>query len=172
MSFNNNMYLFMEATSKDPHEQHSQRAATHQPQHGVDPLHPPAIFQEHLANGMDSTIEGWPEASVLDWFDSSILQDVNNSLFFGPSSTHDATTYAQDVIDFQLPSSTPTNNTIQRQPQPSHASIKRRAPKASTMSEERWKPAERRIKQLYHDDNDAQEDLRRIVNNEFGFSAT
>jgi len=49
---------------------------------------------------------------------------------------------------------------------------KKRAPKAPTMDTKKWAPAENRIRQLFVDDELPYNELRNIVNQEFGFSAT
>jgi hypothetical protein len=49
---------------------------------------------------------------------------------------------------------------------------KKRAPKAPTMDAKKWAPAEIRIRQLFVDDGLPYNELRNIVNKEFGFSAT
>jgi hypothetical protein len=49
---------------------------------------------------------------------------------------------------------------------------KKRAPKAPTMDAKKWAPGEIRIRQLFVDDELPYNELRNIVNEEFGFSAT
>ena len=43
--------------------------------------------------------------------------------------------------------------------------------KASTMSAKKWKPAENRIKELWVDEEKTVDELRDLVNSEFGFTA-
>jgi hypothetical protein len=47
----------------------------------------------------------------------------------------------------------------------------KRASKTPTMSAKKWKPSEARIRQLYVCDNKPINELREIINNEFGFMA-
>lgn len=49
---------------------------------------------------------------------------------------------------------------------------KKRAPKAPKMDANKWAPAETRIRQLFVDDGLPYNELRNIINKEFGFSAT
>ncbi|KUJ18790.1 uncharacterized protein LY89DRAFT_717327 [Mollisia scopiformis] len=49
---------------------------------------------------------------------------------------------------------------------------RKRAPKASTMSAEKWEPAESRIRQLFLDEERSYKEVMDIVNQEFGFTAT
>ncbi|KAF4629078.1 hypothetical protein G7Y89_g9078 [Cudoniella acicularis] len=54
----------------------------------------------------------------------------------------------------------------------SQSSIRKRAPKAPTMTAEIWKPCEPRIKQLYADEGRSYKELGEVINKEFGLTAT
>jgi Clr5 domain len=66
---------------------------------------------------------------------------------------------------------TPTDN----QPQPPlevvHPVSRKRAPRVSTMSAEKWEPAESRIRQLFVDEERTYKEVMDTVNKEFGFKA-
>jgi hypothetical protein len=53
----------------------------------------------------------------------------------------------------------------------SQSSVRKRAPKAPTMSANSWRPCESRIQELYVHEGKSLEELRDIVNREFGIRA-
>ena len=66
------------------------------------------------------------------------------------------------------------NDAVMPPPLPSDlgaASNPKRRKKASTMSAEKWKPAETRIRQLYVKEGKSINELRAAINAEFGFEA-
>ncbi|CZR63154.1 uncharacterized protein PAC_13051 [Phialocephala subalpina] len=65
-----------------------------------------------------------------------------------------------------------SNYLARYQQQPSRSLLRKRAPKAQTMSAKSWRPCEGRLKQLYVHDGKSIKELREILNREFGFTAT
>jgi hypothetical protein len=78
--------------------------------------------------------------------------------------------FAQNEL-FQAQVNLPADN-VPCQLQPSQFLIRKRAPKAPTISAKNWKPCENRIKELYVHDNKYMEEVREIINKEFGLTAT
>jgi hypothetical protein len=84
---------------------------------------------------------------------------------------------AQNWLDqtsaiFPIQSHLPLGYQPQCPPEPVQPTGQKRAPKAPTMSAEKWKPAEGRIRQLYTNEEKTIKDLAEIINKEFGFTAT
>jgi hypothetical protein len=67
--------------------------------------------------------------------------------------------------------SLPVDNPPSSSRKVSQSSARKRAQKAPTMSAKRWKPYESRIQQLYVQEGKSLEELREIVNKEFGLTA-
>lgn len=65
-----------------------------------------------------------------------------------------------------LPNSIQCNNSVLQ------ANIPKRGPKAATMTDQRWKPAEHRIRHLWVTEKNGINKIRNTVNKEFGFNAT
>jgi hypothetical protein len=77
----------------------------------------------------------------------------------------------QNVVRFQAQNDLSTNNSSDGPLQTVQPIPQKRAPKAPTMSARKWKPSEARIRQLYVRDNKPINEVREIINNEFGFMA-
>jgi len=77
----------------------------------------------------------------------------------------------QNVVHFQAQNDLSTNSPSDSPLQTVQPITQKRAPKAPTMSAKKWEPSEVRIRQLYVCDNRPINEVREIVNNEFGFMA-
>jgi Clr5 domain len=66
---------------------------------------------------------------------------------------------------------TPTDNQPQQPFEVVHQVSRKRAPRVSTMSAEKWEPAESRIRQLFVDEERTYKEVMDTVNKEFGFKA-
>jgi hypothetical protein len=73
---------------------------------------------------------------------------------------------------FQGQQTLPMDNPPSSSHKVSQSSSRKRAPKAPTMSADSWRPSEGRIQQLYVREGKSLEELREIVNREFGITAT
>jgi len=87
---------------------------------------------------------------------------------------HDAT-----LQSFQRPDTVPQPQFIPStcglppsQDNPIQRTLRKRAPKAVTLSAKEWEPYESRIRQLYVHDRLSVEELRKTINKEFGLGAT
>jgi len=90
----------------------------------------------------------------------------------GLMSCQNGKSFDQNGVHFQALINLSMANPPQRQLQKLQSSTQKRAPKAPTMSAEKWKPSESRIKQLYVNEDKSIKELREIVNKEFGLIAT
>lgn len=86
-------------------------------------------------------------------------------------SCHNGTFFDQNDVRFQAQSNPLMARPSLCQLQTHQSPTRKRALKASTMSAEKWKPSESRIKQLYVYEDKSIKELREIVNKEFGFEA-
>lgn len=87
-------------------------------------------------------------------------------------SAQNWTSLNQTSALFPIQSHLPVGYQPQCLPEPVQLPGQKRAPKAPTMSAEKWKPAEGRIRQLYTNEEKTIKDLMEIINKEFGFTAT
>jgi hypothetical protein len=101
------------------------------------------------------------------------VQRANGSMhLLGLTSGHDGPSFDQNGVPFQAQSNPLMGSPSQHQLQTCQSSTRKQAPKAPTMSAEKWKPSESRIKQLYVYKDKSIRELREIVNKEFGLEAT
>jgi hypothetical protein len=104
-------------------------------------------------------------------FEPPVLQANGSTHLLGLISCHDGTSFDQNDLHFQAQSNPLMASPSHRLLQSSQSSTRKRAPKAPTMSAEKWKPSESRIKQLYVYKDKSVKELREIVNEEFGLKA-
>lgn len=160
----------MRATaSGDSDTQHSLGAASSQLQH--QPGHSQLLHSagENLVNTANIPMERFPT----ELSNPLISPTFINTTSLGVTSGYEnATTYQQHVFKYQPQGGLLSNNPSQANPQLSRSTNRKRAPKAPTMSDRKWKPDENRIRELYSDEKGIQEELRRTINEKFGFAAT
>jgi hypothetical protein len=97
---------------------------------------------------------------------------LNNDSLVPPLTgfAQDSTSFAQNEL-FQAQVNLPADN-VPCQLQQSQFLNRKRAPKAPSISAKNWKPCENRIKELYVRDSKYMEEVREIINKEFGLMAT
>jgi hypothetical protein len=105
-------------------------------------------------------------------FEPPALHPNGSMHSLGLMSCQNGTSFDQNGVHCQAQNNLSMANPSQRQLQTFQSSTRKRAPKAPTMSAEKWKPSEGRIKQLYVYEDKSIKELREIVNKEFGLMAT
>lgn len=102
-------------------------------------------------------------------FSSGVQQPILRP-FIAPPTCSPAMNIVRSEQD---PSSsmTPTDNQPQQLLEVGHPVSRKRAPRVSTMSAEKWEPAESRIRQLFVDEERTYKEVMDTVNKEFGFKA-
>ena len=102
-------------------------------------------------------------------FSSGVQQPILGP-FIAPPTCSTAMNFVrpeQDRSSFM----TPTDNQPQQPLEVVHPVSRKRAPRVSTMSAEKWEPAESRIRQLFVDEERTYKEVMDTVNKEFGFKA-
>lgn len=105
-------------------------------------------------------------------FEPPALRANGSMHSLGLMSCQNGTSFDQNGIHFQAQSNLLMASPSQRQLPTPRSSTRKRAQKAPTMSAEKWKPSESRIRQLYVYNDKSIKELREIVNKQFGLKAT
>jgi hypothetical protein len=128
----------------------------------------PQGFTMHARRTFDDTMgvtgasqEKQLEPSVLHLYDSLTPSDARLA--------RDSVSFRQNFSRTQ--DDLPVNNVPESQQQQSQSLSRKRTPKVPTISAKKWIPCESRMKEVYVHDRKSIEELREIINKEFGLTA-